>query len=171
MAPTLVLVAVEESDSSVAIYDLSSGAELSRIKVGLWPHEVALSPDGQTAYVSNFGLKDYDEHIGMPGFSISIIDLRLGVEKSRLYTFSNKDEFEKLRAPHGLCVSRDGKQLFVNVELELDDHMLIFELSEPFTPPRRLILKHLELNLDSWKGAYALPEDAHNFPSSRPERD
>lgn len=85
--PTEVLVAAEESDSSVAVYDLASGAQLLRIRVGLWPHEVALSPDGQTAYVSNFGLKDYDEHIGTASFSVSFIDLQHAVEKERLYTF------------------------------------------------------------------------------------
>ena len=156
-----VLVAVEESDSTVAIYDLDSGAELSRIKVGLWPHELALSPDGQTVFVSNFGLKDYDEHIGTPGFSVSIIDLRLGVEKGRLYTFTNRAEFDRLRAPHGLQVSPDGKRLFVNVEA--DDHMLIFDLDRQNQAPRCVSLRHLALDRFTQRSAYPLPEDAHNF--------
>jgi ABC-type branched-subunit amino acid transport system substrate-binding protein/DNA-binding beta-propeller fold protein YncE len=156
-----VLIAVEESDSTVAIYDLESDAELTRIKVGFWPHEVALSADGQIAYVSNFGLKDYDEHIGTPGFSISVIDLQYGVEKERLYTFSNPDEFNRLRAPHGLRVSPDGKRLFVNVETE--HHMLIFDLTQQSKVPRRLSLEHLALDRFSETEDYPLPTDAHNF--------
>jgi len=86
--PDYLLVVVEESASHVGVYDPVTGLRRSTIKLGFLPHEIALSGDGKTAYVSNFGLQDYDETIGVPGYSVSIVDLERAVETGRLYTFS-----------------------------------------------------------------------------------
>jgi ABC-type branched-subunit amino acid transport system substrate-binding protein/DNA-binding beta-propeller fold protein YncE len=118
-----LIVAVEESDSSVGFYDSLDGREVARVNVGLWPHEVALTRDGALAYVSNFGLKDYDERIGRPGASISIIDVRNKCEIDRLYTVARRQRYF---APHALQLSADERQLFVNVELP--DRLLVFDL-------------------------------------------
>ncbi len=47
-----LVVAVEESDSSVAFYDSEDGEEIARIRTGRWPHEIALSHDRRRAYVT-----------------------------------------------------------------------------------------------------------------------
>ena len=121
-----LVICVEESDSTVGFYDSASGAEVARVRVGLWPHEIDISPDGSLAYVSNFGVKDYDERIGDPGASISIIDVQRKVELDRLYTFTTKSEYRRFRAPHGLKLTPCGKQLYVNVESE--DELLIYDI-------------------------------------------
>ena len=125
-----LIVAAEESDSTVAFYDSDTGQELGRIAVGYWPHEIAISPDGRTAYVSNFGLKDYDENIGRPGNSISTIDIPSRCEVGRLYTSG----VEGYKAPHGLAFSADAQSLYVNVEKGAGK-VLVFDLSTYSTAP------------------------------------
>ena len=66
---------VEESNNSLRFFDSETGLECGRVSLSLWPHEVAVSPNGKTAYVSNFGLRDYDLTLGHAGNSISVIDI------------------------------------------------------------------------------------------------
>lgn len=113
MSERHLILLVEESDNSLGFYDSHDGSPSGRIKVGLWPHEVTVSPDGQTAYVTNFGLRDYDLTIGHAGNSISVIDIANRCEVHRLYTCN--DEF-RYWGPHGVRLSPDGKHLYVNVE-------------------------------------------------------
>jgi DNA-binding beta-propeller fold protein YncE len=49
------LVVLNKSGASASILDLSSGKELARLETGEGPHEVAISPDGATAVVANYG--------------------------------------------------------------------------------------------------------------------
>lgn len=84
-----LLLAVEESDNSPWFYDSAGDSEVGRVKLSLWPHEVAVSPDGRTAFVSNFGLRDYDLTIGHAGNSVSAIDIRARCESDRYNTCSD----------------------------------------------------------------------------------
>lgn len=177
-APHLIL-AVEEGDSSLGFYDSRNRTEVGRVYfghvketqrgmpegekhrsyVGMWPHELAVTPDGKTAFVTHFGLKDYDELIGATGSTISVIDVQRMCETHRLYTFGfpNGDEtieqqYYKYRAPHGVKLQPNTSRLFVNVEANLDGeddhHMLIFDLSTNANTP-----------IAVWK----IPEETHNF--------
>lgn len=133
------IVLVEESASSLGIYDSRTGQEIRRIGLSLWPHEIDISKDLRHAYISNFGLRDYDLTIGYAGNSISIIDLENGCETGRLYTVL---ENEPYWAPHGVKISPDGRSLYVNVERikgsrfpdptaplgQQDTKMLVFDL-------------------------------------------
>jgi branched-chain amino acid transport system substrate-binding protein len=121
-----MIVAVEESDSSVGFYDPDTGAEIANVRVGLWPHEIAIDTERELAYVSNFGIKDYDEHIGTPGCSISAIDLSLFAETGRFYTFNDGDEYHRRAAPHSVVIDAKRQRLLVNVEAE--DTLLRFDL-------------------------------------------
>ncbi len=173
-----IIVAVEESDSTVGFYDSTSGNELRRVAVGRWPHEIEISLDGEFAYVSNFGLKDYDERIGEPGSSISIIDLHSFCEIDRLYTFSGGEEWERRRAPHGVKLAPNGS-LYVNVERSSE--MLIYDFntsknSKGFRLPTRAFAMpsaQSALYGRSAEGpglrdyvvdnAFGLPRESHNF--------
>lgn len=55
-----LLLIVEESASRVGFYDPTRGQCIASIETGFLPHEIEVSADGRTAYVSNFGLQDYD---------------------------------------------------------------------------------------------------------------
>ncbi len=160
------IVAVEESDSSVGIYDPQSATCVSRIDVGFWPHEIDVSADGRLAYVTNFGVKDYDERIGRPGASISIIDVRNALELTRLHTFRTRWEYPHRRGPHGVKLSPKG-ELFVNVEQGA--RMLVFDLEQEHrrVPARGFSLKGLQ-ETDSLGRTepvleYPVPEGTHNF--------
>ncbi|WP_199555276.1 ABC transporter substrate-binding protein [Sandaracinobacteroides hominis] len=160
----MLIICAEESDSSVGFYDSATGAEVARVRVGHWPHELCLSPDGEHLYVSNFGVKDYDERIGEPGASISIIDVRRKVEVDRLYTFRTPAEFGRFRGPHGLQLTPDGRQLYVNVET--DDALLIYDLADAAKPRHPLAAWTLGAPVagDALPDAsFALPEGTHNL--------
>ena len=108
-----LLLAVEESDSTVGFYDSTDGTEVGRVRLSLWPHEIAVAPDGTTAFVSNFGLRDYDLTIGHAGNSVSAINIGSRCEVDGYYTCSDSVRYW---GPHGVKVSPDGTSLYVNVE-------------------------------------------------------
>jgi YVTN family beta-propeller protein len=161
-----LVISVEESDSTIGFYDSSTYEEVGRVEVGFWPHEIELSADGRTAYVTNFGVKDYDEQIGRPGSSISVIDIPNRCEVRRLYTFKEPFEYAARRAPHGIKLSPDGTKLFVNVEK--DPRMLVFDISDPQknTPMCSFALSNMNGesgNEIEPSSEYPLPEGTHNF--------
>ena len=125
-----LIVAVEQTAGRVGFYDPVDGKEYGSVNVGFLPHEIAISKDQKTGYVSNFGLQDYDETIGVPGVSISVIDIPNRAEKFRLYTFNptEKKEFSHVdKAPHGLRLRPPfEKLLYVNVEK--GSKILIFDM-------------------------------------------
>jgi DNA-binding beta-propeller fold protein YncE len=124
------LIVVEQSAGSVGFYDALVGKKLGDVQVGFLPHEVTVSKDQKTAYVSNFGLQDYDETIGVPGVSISVLDIPNHSEKYRLYTFDSSQPavFSDIdKAPHGIKLRPpEEKQLYVNVEK--GDKVLVFDV-------------------------------------------
>jgi DNA-binding beta-propeller fold protein YncE len=142
------VVAVEAQAGRVSFYDSESGGKLSSIAVGSKPHEVEISPDGRTAYVTNFGIEDYDHRIGTPGNSISVIDVSAAKEKFKLFTenvrVSTGGTFSGT-GPHGVKLRPHSKELFVNTEVG-GDSMLVFDT-------RTQMLKRF----------FALPEGSHNF--------
>lgn len=110
-AKYLILV-VEESASSLGFYDSETGEEVGRVALSLWPHEIAVASDG-LAYVSNFGVRDYDLSLGHAGNSVSIVDTSARCEIGRLFTQSGT---ERYWGPHGVKLSPDETHLYVNVE-------------------------------------------------------
>lgn len=125
-----LLVVVEQATSHVTFYNPKNGLADESVKVGFLPHEVIISKDQKTAYVTNFGLQDYDETIGIPGTSISVIDIPSRMEKFRLFTFNptEKNDFSKIdKAPHGMALRPPlENQLYVNVEK--GSKLLIFDV-------------------------------------------
>jgi len=111
MSHYLILV-VEESASSLGLYDSATGKEVGRVRLSLWPHEIAVSRDGR-AYVSNFGVRDYDLTLGFAGNSVSVIDIAGRCEVGRFFT---RHGDAKYWAPHGVKLSPDERYLYVNVE-------------------------------------------------------
>ena len=119
-ADTVVVVC--KSDFQLALVDPATEKVLVKLPTGLGPHEVAVSPDGRTAYVSNFGRYSVyppgDTAHDKAGNTITVIDL---VERKLKTTF----DLGTHTGPHGMTVSRDGKLVWVTTEtpqavLELD---------------------------------------------------
>ena len=84
--------------SELAIVDPGSGRVVARIPTGVESHEVAASPDGKLAVVTNTG--PYSD----PGHTLSVIDLKAQKEIHRV-------ELGPLPNPHGI-VWHDGKFYF-----------------------------------------------------------
>ena len=107
-----LILMVEESASSLGFYDSETGNEVGRVELSLWPHEISVSSDG-LAYVSNFGVRDYDLSLGHAGNSISIVDTKARCEVGRLITQTENEHFW---GPHGVKLSSDEAHVYVNVE-------------------------------------------------------
>jgi YVTN family beta-propeller protein len=119
-ADTVVVVC--KSDFQLALVDPATEKVILKLPTGLGPHEVAVSPDGRTAYVSNFGRYSVypagDTEHDKAGNTITVIDL---VERKVKATF----DLGTHTGPHGMIVSHDGKLLWTTSEtpqavLELD---------------------------------------------------
>jgi len=148
------LIVVEQGAGKVSFFDPGAETVLGQVHVGYNPHEVALSRDGKTAYVTNFGIEDYDHTIGVPGVTVSVVDVAAMSEKTRFYTNRKPDGTPDTssagpnRAPHGVKLRPPAEQeLFVNVEV--GDSMLVYD------PASGRITR-----------SFPLPDGAHNFTFS-----
>ncbi|MBZ5644791.1 MAG: beta-propeller fold lactonase family protein [Acidobacteriia bacterium] len=119
-ADTLVVVC--KSEFQLALVDPGTEKILMKLPTGKGPHEVAVSPDGRTAYVSNFGRYSVypagDTEHDKAGDTITVVDL---VGRKVKATF----DLGTHTGPHGMVVSHDGKFLWATSEtpqavLELD---------------------------------------------------
>ena len=116
-----LLIVLNKSDHEAVLVDPATLKPVARIATGRGPHEVAVSPDGKLAYVSNYGMYNVfreGQRVNEPGHTISVLDLERRTVKD---TF----DLGGYAKPHGLAVSRDGKALWVTCEdsksvLELD---------------------------------------------------
>lgn len=119
-ADTVLVVC--KSEFQVILLDPATDKVLGKLPTGRGPHEVAVAPDGRTAYVSNFGRYGVypagDTMHDQPGNTITVIDVTSRKVKT---TF----DLGTHTGPHGMVVSHDGKYLWVTSEtpqavLELD---------------------------------------------------
>jgi YVTN family beta-propeller protein len=92
------LVVLNKEDATLVTVDPASGRILGTVPTGEGPHEVAVSDDGKTAFVGNYGGAQG------PGNTISVIDLAAMKELRRF-------DIRPLLRPHGVFF-RDGKVYF-----------------------------------------------------------
>jgi DNA-binding beta-propeller fold protein YncE len=141
LAQVPMLVAVEEYSAQVAFYDLIKHTKIAEVNVGFKPHEVAVDKETMRCFVTNFGLEDYYNRDGVPGKTISVIDMRSFKEVTRICT--SPDSVHD-KAPHGIKIRPVKRELFTNTEAE--DVMLVYDL------------KTLKL-----KRKFSIPNGTHNF--------
>jgi YVTN family beta-propeller protein len=107
------VVVVCKSDFQLALVDHATEKVLVKLPTGLGPHEVAVSPDGRTAYVSNFGRYSVypagDTEHDKAGHTITVIDL---ADRKVKATF----DLGTHTGPHGMIVSHDGKLVWLTTE-------------------------------------------------------
>jgi hypothetical protein len=105
MSETLAIV--EKSAHRLAFYDLSTGQLADDIGFPEFPHEIALDPDGSTAYVGHYGaFNSVDPRPG--GSEVFVIDLLARRLRHVI-------DFRPLRRLHGLQCDALGR-LFVLAE-------------------------------------------------------
>lgn len=90
------LLVANKADNNVSIFDVATRKEIIRIPVGEAPHELAVSPDGKTAVVCNYGVG------GKPGNTLSVIDIpgKKNVKTIDLGTYTR---------PHGIEFINDNE--------------------------------------------------------------
>lgn len=136
-----MLVAVEESSAQVAFYDLAKRTKIAEVNVGFKPHEVAIDKVNKRCFVTNFGLEDYFTRDGVPGSTISVIDLKTFKEITRITTSTDSVH---CKAPHGIKIRPGKGEIFTNTEGE--DTMLVYDL-----------------NTYKLKRKFRVPAGTHNF--------
>jgi DNA-binding beta-propeller fold protein YncE len=137
------VLVVQSLQEQVSAFPSDHPERLTSVKVAYKPHEIAVSADGRTAYVSNFGLNDANNLTGIPGTTISVIDVA-SMKVRKTLTLPTA-----LKAPHGVAL-RPGHetQLFTNTEE--GDAMVVFDcMSEA-------VLRQ-----------FAIPAGIHNFVFSQ----
>lgn len=102
------LVVANKTDDTVDLIDLGKGESVATLPTGHAPHEVAVSPDGELAVVSNYGDRE------SPGSTLTLIDL---VNSSVVRTI----DLGSHTRPHGLAWVGDGR---VVVTTEGSAHLL-----------------------------------------------
>lgn len=103
LAATGTLLVVNKSGDSLSLLDLATGDRLRELPTGHVPHEVAVSPDGRRAIVSNYGTRN------RPGNSLTVVDIPAG-------TVSASIDLGDYRRPHGLAWLPDNRRLLVTAE-------------------------------------------------------
>jgi YVTN family beta-propeller protein len=86
------LLVLNKSDATLVFVDPASGKVSAPVSTGDGPHEIELSADGRTAFVSNYGAS-------APGNTLSVIDVGSRRELRRV-------DLGDLRRPHGLTFSK-----------------------------------------------------------------
>jgi YVTN family beta-propeller protein len=98
------LLVVNKSEATVSVVDPAAGRELGRIPTGNAPHEVAVSPDGRIAVVTNYGTG------AAPGNTLTVADL------ATLQAVATIDLGEQTR-PHGITwLPGEGARVAVTTE-------------------------------------------------------
>lgn len=102
-APSELLVVLNKRAASVSLVDVASGATVATLPTGVGPHEVAVSPDGRTAVVADYGEQT-------PGSTLTVLDLA-GRRVVRTIPLGD------YRRPHGIAFLPDGRRVVATVEV------------------------------------------------------
>lgn len=97
------LLVVNKAEATVSVVDPAAGKELARLPTGHAPHEVAASPDGRVAVVTNYGTAQ------APGNTLTVLDLE------RLAPVATIDLGEQ-RRPHGITWIAGSDRVAVTTE-------------------------------------------------------
>ncbi|MCP4901703.1 MAG: beta-propeller fold lactonase family protein [bacterium] len=102
-SPAGTLIVLNKSEASASLLDVSTGEIRATIPTQKGPHEVAVSPDGGTAVVANYGAR------GEPGSTLTVIDLKA---KKAVRTI-NLDKYQR---PHGIAWRNDDRHVLATAE-------------------------------------------------------
>jgi YVTN family beta-propeller protein len=108
------LIVLNKSDATASFIDPGSGETWLQLPTGVGPHEVAVSPDGKTAVVA-----DYGAQIG--GNTLTVIDLTSGTVRSTV-------DLEANERPHGIQFVGGNSQVIVTIETR--NRLLLVDLEK-----------------------------------------
>lgn len=73
LAMSATLIVANKSEASVSLHSLPGGKEVARLATGDGPHEVAVSPNGKLAVVTDYGTRE------KAGDTLTVIDIEAAV--------------------------------------------------------------------------------------------
>ncbi|MEN8107369.1 MAG: hypothetical protein ABFS22_05115 [Pseudomonadota bacterium] len=100
---TGILLVVNKSDNTLSLLNLATAHSIAVLPTGTGPHEVAVSPDGTIALVSNYGAASE------PGNSLTVINIAAAEVVDTI-------DLGDYRRPHGLVWLPDNRRALVTVE-------------------------------------------------------
>lgn len=120
------LLVVHGGDGSVAFLDPHSGVSLAIVRVGIGPHEIAVSADGRRAVIANYGHRQ-------GGSTLSVVDLdRQRLQRTITLSLEQNQGGQRVsrtfHRPHGVCFTKDQNQVLVTCESEKS--LLLVDLEE-----------------------------------------
>jgi YVTN family beta-propeller protein len=139
MAETLVVA--NKSDDTVDLIDLGTGVSAATLPTGHAPHEIAVSPEGDLAVITNYGDRE------VPGHTLTVIDIR---QAQSLRTIDLGDHTR----PHGLGFIGQDK---VVVTTEGSAHLLVVDID------KGQILKAVETGQEISHMVAATPDGTRAF--------
>ncbi|HEX6739305.1 MAG TPA: hypothetical protein VF310_13585 [Vicinamibacteria bacterium] len=101
------LLVVEKAAERLSAYDAATGQALWGVGVGHKPHELAVSPDRSTAYVTNYGVDSFTSE-GPGDKVITVVDLKRRQKSGEI-------DLGDSRRPHGIEVGASGR-LYVTAD-------------------------------------------------------
>jgi YVTN family beta-propeller protein len=117
---TNLLLVANQGDKAISLIDPDAGHEVARVPTkGIRAHEVAVSPDGQMAYLPIYG----DSGVGKPGTDGSTIEI---VDLEKQAVVSTIDLGHGVR-PHCAKFGPDG---LLYVSAELDNALDVFDVRQ-----------------------------------------
>ena len=139
-----LLLVVNKSESTLSFVHAPSRTELAEVETGFAPHEVALSPDGRWAYVTDYGTGPE------PGSTVTIVDV---AARSTVGTI----DLAPHTRPHGVAVTDDGS---VWVTTEGSAHVLKLD------PETRAIALEAETGQDVTHMVVVAPEHGRAYTTN-----
>jgi YVTN family beta-propeller protein len=110
-APADTLLVVRKSEHAVEFVEPGTGTRLMSVDVGFTPHEIAVSPDGRRAIVTNYGTA------AKPGSTVSLLDLGEPHEIERI-------DLGRHARPHGVAWYAADR---VAITTEGSGHLLLLD--------------------------------------------
>jgi YVTN family beta-propeller protein len=100
-----LLVVANQQGASATVLDAATMRTIATVPVGVGPHEVAVSPDGRWAVVTNYGDRT------VQGNTVSVIDL-----SAATLAVTRTIDLGEHRRPHGVVFVANGSKLLVTSE-------------------------------------------------------
>jgi YVTN family beta-propeller protein len=97
------LVVANKAEATATLIDLTAGEAVATLATGVGPHEVAVSPDGRTAVIADYGT------VQRPGRTLTVLDIPGAAVTATI-------ELGAFSRPHGMAWLPDGRHLLVTAE-------------------------------------------------------
>ena len=101
------LIVLNKSDDTATLIDLAEGGRTLTLPTGGGPHEVAVSPDGRTAVVADYGTARNGSWVN--GHTLTVLELPAGTVRDTIDLQLNEQ-------PHGIQFLPGGEQVLVTAE-------------------------------------------------------